>query len=176
MTSISSYLKPRSTSLLDEDTYDFTITKAEVRKENGVIVYNDKDQPSAVITFTIDGYEDDAGGPILVDKWFTITYGKSHKGPWAGLAQLIEAVLGIPCGDAAQRHVTFEDLLGKKGRAAIIHHVKDGNTYMRVDKVMKLKTAAANGARPAARPVAPAPSMDSETALSDDELERILPF
>lgn len=178
--------KPRADSTLENDFYPATITLAKpvmdpANPQLFAITENGKAQVD--LRFQLDDELDDEGNPIVLYRnKMAVSYGQ-YAGKWADWAQLIEAALGIPGGDKAQRNVATEELLNKKIRvqtAKVASTKGDGKIYTNCVGYAKPKKAAAPVAAPA--PVAAAPyvaPVGTAAALGIDEdlpLEDDLPF
>lgn len=151
-----------------DDIYPATITHASVvmDKDNPNMPATDKwGKNRLLVKFELDDEKDDAGGPIELRRQFAISYGQTG-GTYAALANLIQAATGIKNGDKAQRHVTTEELVGKKVRVQTATVEKDDKTYTNVVGTFAPKKAAV-----AARPVISQQQIDDEAPIDDD-----LPF
>lgn len=174
--------KPRPVDKLDNDFHPATITLASPVMENGTFAMNDSGKSMVDFRFQLDDETDDEGNPIVLYRSkMSVSYGQ-YAGKWADWAQLVEAALGIPGGDKAQRNINTDDLLNKKVRvqtAKVASTKGDGKIYTNC-----VGYAAPKKAKPApvaalvdypATVAAPAHRPAADVGLEDDDLSS-LPF
>lgn len=173
---ISAFAKSVASSVVEDDVYVATIVSAEVEKdETGLPKEDNYGKNRLLVKFELDDAVGEDGGPIVVRRSYAISYG-AMGGTQAALAIMIGAAMGMPANDKAVRHVTTEQLEGRKVRVQTGAVERDGRTYTNVLNVLPPP----KGQRAAApAPVAQKPANGTATALGIDEdmlLEDDLPF
>lgn len=166
--------KPRAADTLENDVYPATITLARPVMDGATFAMNDSGKTMVDFRFQLDDEQDDEGNPIVLYRSkMAVSYGQ-YAGKWADWAMLIEAALGIPGGDKAQRNVNTDDLLNKKVRVQTTKvPANDGSGKIYTNVVgyfAPKKTAVAP--RPTA---APATSAAASVGLEEGDLDE-LPF
>lgn len=175
--------KPRPADKLDNDFHPATITLASPVMEGGMFARNDSGKTMVDFRFQLDEETDDEGNPVVLYRSkMAVTYGQ-YAGKWADWAQLIEAALGIPGGDKAQRNINTDDLLNKKVRvqtAKVASTKGDGKIYTNCvgyAAPKKPKVAAPAVAPPQAGPKTVAARLGlDEDALDDLPEDERMPF
>lgn len=162
---------PKATVNIENDLHRAKIVAADPvfdPANKSQLLFNDSGKSMVNFRFQLLDEQDDEGNPVVLYRSkMAVSYGQ-YAGKWADYAALIEASMGIPGGDKAQRNVDTDDFLDKHLRVQTANVAAidgSGKTYTNVVGYFAPKKAA----RPAA---APAP-LAGETALDailDDEL------
>lgn len=176
MPAIGQYAAEPKRPDIEPDVYAGQITLAAVvmDKDNPAVPLTDKWGKNRLQIKVQLEELDDEGNPIELRRQLAIAYGQTG-GTYAALAQLIQAVTGVKCGDKAQRNVTTEQLQGAKIRVQTAIVEKDDKTYTNIVGFFAPKKA---GAVPAGTPtalVAPPHRPATDVGLDDDDLSS-LPF
>lgn len=180
MPAIGQYAAQTTYAAVPDDIYEATICHASVVMDtaNPALPATDKfGKNRLLVKFELDNEVDDAGGPVELRRQFAISYGATG-GTYAALAQLIQATMGVKCGDKAQRHVTTEELVGKKLRVQTATVDKDDKTFCNVIGTFAPKKPPALAVAPAPRPaaIAPAPQNTAQRAGLEEADLADLPF
>jgi len=131
--SISQYAAGSDRTVIEPDVYPATITNAAVLMENGKAKINKYGKTQIAIGVLLDNEVGPDGGPVELRRTLSISYGRNNaSGNYSELAKLIEAACDVACGDAAQRHVTTEQLIGKHLRVQTTNTDKDGRIYTNI--------------------------------------------
>lgn len=130
---IGQFAAAKDYSRVEDDIYEATISACSVVMDPAkpAIALEDKyGKKRLLIVVHLDHKVGNDGGPIELRRQLPISYGKNNStGTHSALAVLIQAAVGIPAGDASQRHVTTEELVGKKLRVQTRNVTKDDKTY-----------------------------------------------
>lgn len=173
--------KPRADSTLQNDFWPATITltRPVMDPATGSFAITENGKAQVDLRFQLEELDDEGNPIVLYRNKMAVSYGQ-YAGKWADWAQLIEAALGIPGGDKAQRNVDTDQLLNQKVRvqtAKVASTKGDGKIYTNC-----VGYAAPKKARPAAAAVpapvaAPAPvhAPAAAVGLAEADLED-LPF
>lgn len=168
MPAISQYESGKDYSSVQPDIYFATITHCAVvmdPKDERVPLTDQYGKNRVLVKVTLDDEVGPDGGPIELRRQLAISYGKNNTtGQHAALALLIAAACGIAAGNAAQKHVTTEELVGKRVRVRTDNVEKNGTTYTNIVDFLPPARQ-----RPAAAPVAKPPIVD-DLALGDEEI------
>lgn len=166
MPAISQYESAKDYTSVEPDIYPATITHCSVvmdPKAPQMPLRDQYDKNRLLVKVELVGEVGPDGGPIELRRQLAISYGKNNTtGQHAALAVMIAAAMGVPAGDAAQKHVTTEDLVGKKVRVRTDNIEKNGTTYTNIVDFL-----------PPARPrqaAAAKPILVDDPALNDDEI------
>lgn len=152
---IGTYASTTVYASVPDDIYEATVAHAEVMmdKEDSRIPFTDKFGKNRLrVKFVLDEEVGPDNGPVELSRQFAISYGATG-GTYAALASFIEAVLGLKCGDKAQRNVKPSELLNRKLRIQVKNVEKDDKTFCNVVGTFAPKAKAAP-----ARAAAPAPA------------------
>jgi hypothetical protein len=171
--------KPRADSTLQNDFWPATITLAKpvMDPATGSFAITENGKAQVDLRFQLEELDDEGNPIILYRNKMAVSYGQ-YAGKWADWAQLIEAALGIPGGDKAQRNVDTDQLLNQKVRvqtAKVASTKGDGKIYTNCVGYAAPKKAKVPG--PAIPAPAPAPTHRpaADVGLTDEDLES-LPF
>ncbi len=175
MPAIGQYAAEPKRPEIEPDVYAGQITLAAVvmDKDNPALPLTDKWGKNRLQIKVQLEELDDEGNPIELRRQLAIAYGQTG-GTYAALAQLIQAVTGVKCGDKAQRNVTTEQLQGAKIRVQTAIVEKDEKTYTNIVGFFAPKKS---GALPAGQtpPIVAAHAPASAVGLDEDDLSS-LPF
>lgn len=171
MPKISDYAAAGDYTKVEPDVYAGTIVSANVvmDKDNPALPATDQYGKNRLLLKVQLDEQDDEGNPIELQRQLAISYGKNNStGQHAALAVLLAAAMGVPAGDAAQKHVTTEQLIGKRVRVRTDNVEKNGTTYTNILDFMAMRKNAPS-----------APTRGTAAALGIDEdldLEDEIPF
>lgn len=166
MPQIGQYATEKARAVIEPDLYTATITAAEIvmdKDKPGIPMIDQWGKSRLLLKVELDDEIGPDNGPIELRRQLAISYGQT-AGTYAALAQLIQAVTGVKCGDHMQRQVTTEELVGAKVRVQTAIVEKDGKSYTNIVGFFAPKRAAAR----------PAPAPIEQT--TDEELEDDIPF
>lgn len=171
MSDISDFAPAKDYSRVEEGRYPATITSAEVQKNpDGTPIENQWGKTQILFKFELENETGADGGPIELRRKLSISYG-AMAGTYAPLAVLIQAALGIKCGDKNQRNVNTKQLVGSRLLLDTENVEKDGKTYTNVTGFKPYKVTG--------RPVTNIPQAiartqelqrEDERPLSEDEI------
>lgn len=169
--------KPRASNSLDNDLHPATITWAKPVMDPAnpsLFLLNDSHKTMVDFRFQLDELDDEGNPIVLYRNKMGVSYGQ-YAGKWADYAQLIEATLGVECGNKAQQNIDTDEFLNKRCRVQTAKvPAKDGSGKIYTNAVGYF---APKKARPAAEPT-PAVAVQTaveKTGLTEDDLSE-LPF
>jgi hypothetical protein len=171
--------KPRADSTLQNDFWPATITLAKpvMDPATGSFAITENGKAQVDLRFQLEELDDEGNPIVLYRNKMAVSYGQ-YAGKWADWAQLIEAALGIPGGDKAQRNVDTDQLLNQKVRvqtAKVASTKGDGKIYTNCVGYAAPKKAKVPGPAIPAPVAAPAHRPAADVGLDGADLSS-LPF
>lgn len=163
---------------LEPDVYPATISVCTIVMDiaNPKLPETDKwGKNRLLVKVVLDNEVGPDNGPIELSRKVAISYGQT-AGTYSALAQLIQATLGIKCGDKAQRNVTTEQLLNAKVRVQTAVVEKDDKTYLNIVGFFAPKKAQAPEAVAEPAPLAAVKTPAARLGIEDDGSLDDLPF